>query len=160
MGVGGFMELLVAAHIALGELGILAFVWVVAELVHGPSETGVLRAKGAALAGTALFFAAWLVGGTYYVVHYGSVIKPVILKGTWPWTHDIFMDTKEHIFLFLPFLSLTTLAVLWQGAEHLAEKRRLKSGLYVLAGTTILLGVLMTVMGYFVSSGYRHGLTP
>lgn len=152
------MELLVAAHIALGELGILAFFWLIVELLHGPSDTGVLRAKGAALAGTALFFAAWLVGGVYYVVQYGNVIKPVILQGTWPWTHSIFMETKEHIFLFLPFLSFATLVQVWQGAERLEKDSKLRGGLYVLAGTTVLLGVLMTIMGYFVSSGFRHGL--
>ncbi|OGF57050.1 MAG: hypothetical protein A2Z21_10300 [Candidatus Fraserbacteria bacterium RBG_16_55_9] len=152
------MELLVAAHIALGELGVFAFFWLIVELMHGPSDAGVLRAKGAALAGTALFFAAWLVGGVYYVVHYGSIIKPVIQQGTWPWTHSIFMETKEHIFLFLPFFSFATLAQVWQGAERLEKDSKLRGGLYVLAGVTALLGVLMTIMGYFVSSGFRHGL--
>ncbi len=152
------MELLVAAHIALGELGILAFFWLIVELLHGPSEAGLLRAKGAALAGTMLFFAAWMVGGAYYVVQYGSVIKPVIQQGAWPWTHGIFMEAKEHIFLFLPFLSFATFVQIWQGAERLEKDSRLKAALYVLAGTTLLLGVLMTVMGYFVSSGYRQGL--
>ncbi len=152
------MELLVAAHIALGELGILAFFWLIVELLHGPSDAGVLRAKGAALAGTMLFFAAWLIGGVYYVVQYGSVIKPVIQQGTWPWTDSIFMETKEHIFLFLPFVGFATLAQIWQGAERLERDARLRGALYVLVGTTLLLGVLMTVMGYFVSSGFRHGL--
>jgi len=152
------VELLVAAHIALGELAILAFFWLILELMHGPTEEGLIRAKGAALAGTALIFAAWMVGGTYYVVHYGSVVKPVIQGSDWAWTHAIFMEAKEHIFLLLPFLSVATLAQLWGGAERLMKDPRLKGGLYVLAGTTVLLGVLMTVMGYFVSSGYRHGL--
>ncbi len=152
------MELLVAAHIALGELGILTFFWLIVELLHGPSDAGVLRAKGAALAGTMLFFAAWLIGGVYYVVQYGSVIKPVIQQGTWPWTDSIFMETKEHIFLFLPFVGFATLAQIWQGAERLERDARLRGALYVLVGTTLLLGVLMTVMGYFVSSGFRHGL--
>jgi len=152
------VELLVAAHIGLGELGILAFFWLLLELLHGPSNAGMLRAKGAALAGTALLFSSWLVGGVYYVVHYGIAIKPVIQQGTWPWTHGIFMETKEHIFLFLPFLGTATLVQLWQGVERLEKDSRLKNGLYVLVSTTVLLGVLMTVMGYFVSSGFRHGL--
>lgn len=152
------MELLVAAHIALGELGILAFFWLIVELLHGPSNAGVLRARGAALIGTVLFFTAWLVGGVYYVVQYGGVIKPVIEQGTWPWTHSIFMETKEHIFLFLPFLSFATFVQIWQGAERLERDARLRGAVYVLAGTTLLLGALMTVMGYFVSSGFRHGL--
>lgn len=152
------MELLVAAHIALGELGILAFFWLIVELLQGPSDVGVLRAKGAALLGTVLFFTAWLVGGVYYVVQYGSVIKPVIEQGSWPWTHSIFMETKEHIFLLLPFLSFATFVQIWQGAERLERDARLRGAVYVLAGTTLLVGALMTIMGYFVSSGFRHGL--
>lgn len=147
-----------AAHIGLGELGILAFFWLILELWHGPADAGVLRAKGAALAGALLFSAAWLVGGIYYVVQYGTAIKPVIEQGTWPWTHGIFMETKEHIFLFLPFLGFATVVQLWQGAERLEKDSRLRGALYILAATTVFLGVLMTVMGYFVSSGFRHGL--
>lgn len=132
-----------AAHIGLGELGILAFVWLIVELVNGPSTAGLLRAKGAALMGAILFFAAWVVGGTYYVVHYGSVVKPVIQDGAWPWSHGIFTETKEHVFLFLPFLSLTVTALLWQGEQQLAAGSKLKNSLYMLGGTVILLGVLM-----------------
>lgn len=152
------MELLVAAHIALGELGILAFVWILLELLNGPSPSGVLRAKAAAALGTGLFFGAWIVGGTYYVIHYGSAVRPVILAGAWPWAHGIFMEVKEHVFLFLPFLSLTTLVYLWREGAALADNPRARSAFYALLVTVILLGALMTVMGYFVTSGYRQGL--
>jgi hypothetical protein len=152
------MELLVAAHIAVGELGILAFVWVLLEVLNGPSESGVWRAKAAAILGTGLFFAAWIVGGTYYVVQYGSVVKSVITQGAWPWAHGIFMEVKEHVFLFLPFLSLTALVYLWRSVDSLEGDHRVRGAFYALIGSVILLGALMTVMGYFVTSGYRQGL--
>jgi len=152
------MELIRAAHIALGEVGILAFVWVLMEVVQGPSGAGVLRIRGAALLGTGLFFAAWLAGGMYYVIEYGENIKPVIKEGPWPWAHGVFMETKEHIFLFLPFLALVATALVWQYGDRLRDDRAMRFAVYALGSVVILIGVLMTVMGYFVSSGFREAV--
>lgn len=154
------MELIKAAHIGLGELGILAFVWVLMEVVQGPSGIAVLRARAAAATGTALFFAAWLAGGLYYTAHYGDDVKPVIKAGPWPWAHGVFMESKEHIFLFLPFLSLVTAALVWQYGNRLQEDRLMRFAVYSLGGVVVLIGLLMTVMGYFVSAGFREAITP
>lgn len=153
------MELIRAGHIALGEVGILAFVWVLMEVVQGPNGLGVLRARAAALLGTALFFGAWLAGGMYYVIEYGENVKPVIKEGPWPWAHGVFMETKEHIFLFLPFLALVAAALVWQYGDRLRDDRTMRFAVYALGGVVVLIGVLMTVMGYFVSSGFREAIS-
>lgn len=153
------MELIRAAHIALGEMGILAFIWVLMEVVQGPNGVAVLRARAAALLGTGLFFGAWLMGGMYYVIEYGENVKPVIKEGPWPWAHGVFMESKEHIFLFLPFLSLVAAALVWQYGDRLRDDRTMRFAVYALGGVIVLIGVLMTMMGYFVSSGFREAIT-
>ncbi len=153
------MEIIKAAHIGLGELGILAFIWVLMEVVQGPSGAAVVRARAAALAGTAMFFGAWLVGGMYYVIHYGDEVKPVINEGPWPWAHGVFMETKEHLFLFLPFLAIVTAALVWQYADRLKEDRLMRFAVYTLGGVVVLIGLLMTVMGYLVSAGFREAVS-
>lgn len=154
------MELIKAAHIGLGELGILAFVWVLMEVVQSPTGVAVIRARAAAALGTAMFFAAWLAGGMYYVIEYGDNVKPTIKEGPWPWAHGVFMESKEHIFLFLPFLAIVAAALVWQYGDKLKDDRVMRFAVYSLGGVVILIGLLMTVMGYFVSAGFREAITP
>jgi hypothetical protein len=40
--------------------------------------------------------AAWLLGG-YWYVHFYPADKAVILKGPWPFAHNLVMETKEHL---------------------------------------------------------------
>src|SRR3990167_655172 len=94
---------LVGIHAAFGELGIFAFLWAFVELIN-PTQQRVKRAKIAAMIGVIFFFLSWFVGGFYYVSFYGSNVKPLIKEGPMPWAHSIFTETKEHVFLFLPFL--------------------------------------------------------
>ncbi len=153
------MELIKAAHIGFGELGILSFVWVIMEVVQGPEGVAVIRARAAAAMGTAMFFAAWLAGGMYYVIQYGDNVKPVINEGPWPWAHGVFMETKEHLFLFLPFLAIVAAALVWQYGDKLKDDRLMRFSVYALAGVVVLIGILMTIMGYFISAGFREAIT-
>lgn len=154
------MTLLVAPHVAFGELAILAFLWVIVEVVRKPSEAGVLRAKVASIVGLLAIFGEWALAGTYYLVHYGNDVKPVIKEGTWPWAHGIFMEAKEHIFLFLPFLSIVLLALVWQYGSFMKTHSSARFMVYAVAGTGILLLILSGIMGYMISNGYREALLP
>ena len=51
----------------------------------------------------ASYIISWVAGGWYYWKYYGSNVKPAITSGDFPWAHIVFMESKEHIFLFLPF---------------------------------------------------------
>src|SRR3989344_2053413 len=97
------VQILIGLHAALGEIGILAFLWAFVELLN-PTEHRTKRAVIAVSLGTILFFASWIIGGYYYVQYYGPDVKPVINAGSEPWAHKVFTETKEHVFLFLPFL--------------------------------------------------------
>ena len=45
---------------------------------------------------------AWVLGGYWYVTYYAPE-KAIILKGPWPFAHNLFMETKEHLF-FIPLI--------------------------------------------------------
>lgn len=53
------------------------------------------------------FFLSWVSAAYYYVTYYGSAVKPRLLAGNLPIAHTFFMETKEHIFLILPFLAIS-----------------------------------------------------
>lgn len=140
---------LIGLHAGLGELGAMAFLWMLIELLQ-PTDTRLRRARMAVWIGVTAFLLAWLFGGYYYVVTYGAVIKPIIKAGPLPWTHSVIMETKEHLFLFLPFLAVTVAF-----AVRHAQKYK---PLLMLTGVIILLALSMAAMGFLISSGYRDAL--
>lgn len=154
------MELAVAPHVALGELTILSFLWVIMEVITGPSSAGVVRMKGAMVVGIIAVFAEWVLAGTYYTVTYGSEVKPVINEGPWPWAHGILMEAKEHIYLFLPFMAVVLLTLVWQYGDSLKDNRGARFMVYAIAGMSIILVLSSGLMGYLISSGYRVAITP
>jgi len=139
----------------LGELALLFTIWALVEVAWGASGRGVLRAKIASLTGSILLFGHWLVSGIYYVAYYGPDVKPAIKEGPWPWAHAIFMESKEHIFLFLPFLSILLLFLVWKYGDKLREERGLRFSIFAVGGVTLFAFVLMIVSGFLISSGYR-----
>jgi len=95
---------------------------------------------------------AALTGGWYYVYYYQQD-KPIILNGAFPLAHHLFMEVKEHLFIALFLISLflqirirfTTIA------SDIGFQKESKEVLYSL----IVLGLSMSVMGVFVSMGFR-----
>src|SRR3989338_9086701 len=96
---------LIFLHLGFAIIGIDAFLWLCGKLKgDGGSRKGMIIT---AALGVAAFVASWIAGGYYYVVYYGTLVKPVIKSGIAPWAHDIIMETKEHIFLFIVPLAMT-----------------------------------------------------
>src|SRR3989338_9899023 len=96
---------LIGIHAGLGEFGIFVFLWMFVELLN-PTATRMKRAKIACVIGLILIMLSWLAGGYYYVNIYGPEVKPLIKEGPIPWAHLVFTETKEHIFFFIPILSM------------------------------------------------------
>ncbi len=144
-------------HIGLGELTLLTTIGVVAALIWGAQNRKVLIAKIAALAGVISAVLSWVIAGIYYVVFYGPDVKPAVKSGPWPWAHSIFMESKEHIFLFLPFLAVLLLFLVWKYANNWDEERSIRISILTVGALTILIPVLMMFSGYLVSTGYRLG---
>ena len=148
---------LILLHAIAAEIGVIAFLWVLVEILN-PSETRISRAQVAALIGSSFLLFAWLVGGFYYVEVYGNHVKPMIKASEAAWVHNIVMEVKEHVFLFLPILATLTTALLYRYEMELIENRDARVSIVLLAGLIFLLGFSIAGMGAIISSGFRFSL--
>ena len=148
---------LIGFHAWLGEFAALMFIWAFIEMISG-CESNIRRAKRAVLLGIACIFAAWLVGGFYYVEFYGSDVKPLIKEGPLPWAHKVVMETKEHVFLFLPFLGLLAYGLLQRLGDQMVEDRRARVATMYALGSVAVIAACMALFGFLVSSGFRAAL--
>src|SRR3989338_468260 len=151
------VSLLIGAHAFLGELAGIGFLWILIELLN-PTIERINRAKIISLIAVILFLSSWLIGGFYYVNTYGTNVKPIIKEGPQPWAHSVIMETKEHIFLFLPFLAIFASAVLWKTAKVIQKNNKLRMAVILLSGLIFLLAFAIGGMGYLISSGARAAL--
>lgn len=151
------MHPLIGIHAAFGEIGALAFLWVLVELLS-PTESRVRRAATVALIGVLFLVLAWIVGGYYYMTDYGTLVKPIIKAGPFSWAHSVITETKEHVFLFLPFLAVAAWSALKCYGGEIVHNRKLAIGILLLAGLIVLIAFSMAGMGFIISSGFRAAL--
>ena len=133
-------------------MGIDAFLWVLGELMAGDVHSG--RARFAGLLGVIGLLGSWLLGGYYHLNYYGTLVKPIILKGSAPWAHAIAMEAKEHLFLFLIPMAVTVLLFLMVDRATFATYR-IKNSLRVLVGLIAVLALSIGAMGYIISAAAR-----
>ena len=151
------MHILIGLHATLGEAGALAFLWVLIELLN-PTESRLRRARIAALLGTLFLIAAWFAGGFYYVTEYGALVKPIIKSGPLPWAHEVITETKEHVFLFLPFLGVLVWGLLTRYQNEFIQNRNARIAVVLLSALIVLTAFAMAGMGFIISSGFRAAL--
>ncbi|HHH12430.1 MAG TPA: hypothetical protein ENJ77_00985 [Candidatus Moranbacteria bacterium] len=140
-------EFLSGLHVIAGLLGTFLPVGVLVETFKSQNYSA---ARARLFAAGALFFLAvsWLSGGAFYVGTYGSEIKPVIKSSSYPWVHSIVMESKEHIFLFMPVLAAVLLVAVW-------SKNVKKPLVRSLSISLLILGILMAVSGKIISGTYE-----
>lgn len=97
-------DVILLAHAGFGVLGILAAVWVFVEALNAREENAK-RIRNASLAVAFFMIGAWILGGDWYL-HFYPAEKALILKGPWPFAHNLFMETKEHLFFLTLILAL------------------------------------------------------
>jgi hypothetical protein len=97
-------DALLLAHATFGVLGTVSAVWVFVETLNA-QEQNAQRIRKAAVAVAIFMGIAWILGG-YWYLHFYPVEKAMILKGPWPFAHNLFMETKEHLFLMTLILAL------------------------------------------------------
>lgn len=97
-------DILLLAHAAFGATGCLAALWVFVETLHAQPGNAA-RIRAAALLTAFSMAAAWICGG-YWYVHFYPADKALILQGPWPFAHNLFMETKEHLFFVTGILAL------------------------------------------------------
>lgn len=145
---------LASIHALTGILSIFAFLLVFVELL-GPTEKTIRRVRAFALLGAILIFTSWVAGGYHYVTSYGADVKPAIKEGSAPWIHGVIMETKEHVFLFLPFLAILATAMISNLDPDSLNSQKAKTSVLLLSGLIILLGLVIAGMGYLISAGAR-----
>lgn len=148
---------LIGLHAWLGEFAALMFVWAFIELISG-ADANIRRANTAVLLGLALLFGAWFAGGFYYIEFYGTQVKPYIKEGPFPWAHGVVMETKEHVFLFLPFLGLLAYGLLRRLRGVMEEDPRARLAAQYAVGAVAIISGGMALLGFLVSSGFRAAL--
>ena len=143
-------DIILFAHPTFGVLGIMAAVWTVVEALNA-SEANQGRIRVAATCVTICIVAAWLLGG-YWYVHYYYADKAIILKGPWPWAHDLFMETKEHLF-FIPLILALYLPIV--AARKLASNAAARAMVMVVATFIILNGLAIEGAGAIINYGVK-----
>jgi hypothetical protein len=148
-------EIVLFAHPTCGVLGIMAALWVVVETLNA-SETNKWRLQLAAVVCMASIVAAWIIGGYWYVNFYAAD-KAVILKGPWPWAHNLFMETKEHLF-FIPLILALFLPI--AAMQKLTAQRGARLVVLTVAGLIVLNGLVIEGAGAVISNGVKMALMP
>src|SRR3989344_1731458 len=145
---------LIGLHLGFAIVGIDAFLWLLGKLKDdGGSQKSMMVT---AAVGVVAFIASWFAGGYYYVVYYGVLVKPVIKSGVAPWVHNIVMETKEHIFLFVIPLAITVFFITLLEKEEM-ERLGLRRLTLWLSGVVAVLGLLVGAMGFVISAAARWG---
>jgi hypothetical protein len=102
----------------------------------------------------AFMWFAFLVGGYWYVNFY-KADKAIILKGPWPFAHNFFMESKEHLVIML-LLLVTYLPI--AAASNLAASKDARRVVLWVAGIIVLLALMMEGDGAVIAMGVKAGL--
>jgi hypothetical protein len=144
---------LLTAHVLLGLLGVmLSFAVSLMLLKRDIVRTPMVRL---AFLGSLSYILSWLSGGWYYWKYYGDKVKPIILKGDFKWAHSVFMEAKEHVFLFLPIATLVLALVLHFAFDDMATNPKLKRSVATLSVVITVLAVIVTLSGVLITGGAR-----
>lgn len=152
-------ELMTMPHVIFGVFGILFALWVAVEAANS-SEANQRRLKLASIGTTLFLWLTYLIGGWWYVVYYGAAVsnsdKSIILAGPWKWSHSFFMETKEHIFFMMLFLSILLPIVTFR--NQIFKDTKVRNLTIVIALTIVVLGLGMEGFGAMISKGVKMSL--
>ena len=146
-------EFILMTHVLLGVFCLVASVWVFVEVLHA-SEANQGRIRFLSRATAVAMWLAFLIAGYWYVTLYPAD-KAIILKGPWPFAHNFFMETKEHLVMLL--LLLTTYFPI-VAANPLAKNPDARKVVLWVAGMIIVLTLTMEGEGGIIAMGVKAGL--
>jgi hypothetical protein len=146
-------EIILLSHALFGVACILAAVWLFVDVLH--ANTGNLaRIRRVSLGAAGFMWLAFLVGGYFYVTFY-KADKTIILKGPWPFAHNMVMETKEHLVIML-LLLVTYLPIV--ASDDLAGSKDARKLMLWVTGTIALLALAMDGEGAIIAMGVKAGL--
>jgi hypothetical protein len=97
-------DVILLGHATFGILGILSALWVFVETLNAREENAARIRTGVAAVPICLGIAC-ILGGYWYLRFYPAE-KAIILGGPWTFAHNLFMETKEHLFFLTLILAL------------------------------------------------------
>ena len=148
-------EILLMSHVMMGVLCVLSSLWVFVDALNA-SESNRGRIRFLCRFVPVLMTAGFLIAGYWYVNIYPAD-KAIILKGPWSFSHDFFMETKEHLVLTLLLLTAYLPIV---ASANLAVNRDARRLTLWVSALIVLTGLVMEGEGGFISMGVRMGLLP
>ena len=140
---------MLVGHVLIGIVGLIASYAVLMGLLKKKLPLTFLRVS--AIIAFLSYLSSWGMGGYYYVLRYGSEVKPIIKSGDYPWAHALFMEGKEHIFLFIPVLTFIIMILLWFLGDRIATEKRFRRPIILLALLTTTLAIFITAAGIVIS---------
>ncbi len=146
-------EILLMAHVMFGVGCILSTVWVFVDALNA-REANLMRIRRMSVAAAVFMWCAFLAGGYWYVVFYPAD-KAIILKGPWPFAHNYFMETKEHLVIML-LLLVTYLPI--ATTNDLAANPAARRLVLWVAALIPLLGLMIEGHGAVIAMGVKAGL--
>jgi hypothetical protein len=142
-------------HATLGLLFIMGSLWIFVDVLN-INDGNASRVKMISRGLAALMWLVYLVGGYWYVTSYAPE-KALILKGPWPFAHDFFMETKEHVVLLLVLLA-SFLPIL--ASNDIVHRKDVRSLMLWVAGLMTIIGISMEGAGAIISMGAKIALLP
>ena len=141
-------------HSLIGGISLLLFAWIIVEIRYPGPKSPDRAAIAGYIAALLNVIGCWIIGGYNYLTVYRGNIRGIILSGPQPWAHEIVMEAKEHIFLFLPVVSIMLALGLYTVTRDraLMEEAQIRKALIVTAGLAFFMVILMFVMGSTISN--------
>src|ERR1700757_1698908 len=116
-------EMILMTHVLFGLGCMLAALWLFVDVLNA-SEANLGRIRAISCGAATFMWVAFLVGGYWYVTSY-KVDKAIILKGPWPFAHNMIMEIKEHLVIMLLLLVTYLPIVAYNNLAAGKEARRL-----------------------------------
>jgi hypothetical protein len=150
-------DVVLLSHAAFGVAGCLAALWVFVEtLPVGPEGRleNVGRIRAASLLTAICMGLAWICGG-YWYLHFYPAERALILAGPWPFAHNVFMETKEHLFFITALLAFLLPLCARDRLDSNPASLRL---VQCVAGLTLLTGLALEGAGAIIDHGVKVAL--
>ena len=146
-------DAILLAHATFGALGILSALWVFVEALNA-REGNASRIRTGAAGVAASMILAYILGG-YWYLHFYPAEKALILNGPWPFAHNLFMETKEHLFFVTAILALLLPIATREKLDYNSAARKLVLSVAALVAIT---GLAMEGAGAVIDHGVKIAL--
>ncbi|MGA2176717.1 MAG: hypothetical protein ABSH38_17210 [Verrucomicrobiota bacterium] len=146
-------EMILMTHVLFGVACIVTTVWVLVDTLNA-DEMNLPRIRWMSRAAALFMWLSLLFGGYWYVIYYPAD-KAIILKGPWPFAHEYFMETKEHLVIMLLLLA-TYLPIV--ASNNLAANKEARRLVLWVAAIIPLLGLMIEGHGAIIAMGVKVAL--